>query len=653
MSVLLHYLLAVGGFIISSRVPWVRAGEVNDVLRVGIVQQSAWDIPMDSVPLAAGYLKAVIEADAALAPEAKVTVRNFRGGAALSEMARCLFAANIPDVLAFSVLGWNYRNFVCLAETYKQLHPDGLVVFGGTHVSSQAAKVFREAPAVDVVVNGEGERTFHDLITVVLAEQRNPDLAGVAGLSYRGADGMVCTTADRDRIQDLDEIPSPFLTGAIPMVDATGRFPYEFALMETNRGCPYKCAFCYWGGAIGQKVRSFSRQRLAAELDLFGYHQVPTVFLCDANFGMLAADEEFVEDLVRTHERYGFPKALEANWAKNKSARFHRIVTTLKQHELKSSFTLALQTLTDEALDQMHRRNMNVNQWEDLVEWLTEKGLDCYAELIWGAPGDTPESFLSGYDRLAERVPRIAVYPLLLLPNTSYTQQRERHGFITVRGEHDDFEYVLANRSASVSEHLQMQRFMYLARLLGENQYYKRLWKPARCLGGLTQAQVITSLLDRLEASNSPAVQKFLEAFPVIAESPAVASGHRLLYSEPELEAEIQRWWREVVVERFPAAWREFGKQVYVFDHWARPVYQPPGTLVPSGWALLDEQYISDPVPLDYAIEQILDQLGGIPMPAPRRRPETYRFRSLSGFYNHLDNHETGAHYFAVPEVCS
>jgi radical SAM C-methyltransferase len=299
-----------------------------------------------------------------------------------------------------------------------------------------------------VIVNGEGEITFRELVANVLGGLQDLDLAAVAGLSYRDANNSIQTTPDRERLENLDVIPSPFLTGTIPMTDGEERFCYEFALMETNRGCPYKCSFCYWGGAIGQRVRSFSQERLAEELDYFSFHHVPTIFLCDANFGMLEADEAFVEDLVKTRERYGYPQALEANRAKNKSARFHRIVKILKERGFKSSFTLALQTLSDEALTDMQRRNMKVNQWESLVDWLAEEGLDCYAELIWGAPGETPASFLEGYDRLATKVSRIAVYPLLLLPNTSYSEQRELHGFVTVRGQSDDFEYVLANRSS-------------------------------------------------------------------------------------------------------------------------------------------------------------------------------------------------------------
>ncbi len=617
---------------------------------IGLVQQSAWDLPIDSMPLAAGYLKAMVTGDEALRSEVSVHIHNLRGGAKLTDMARSLFADGLPDVLAFSVLGWNYRNFACLAELYKQLRPEGLVVFGGNHVSHQATKTFRECGAVDVVVNGEGEVTFHDLVSRVVADPKKPDLATVAGLSFRVPGAGHVTTADRERLQDLDVIPSPFLTGAIPMVDAEGRFPYEFALLETNRGCPYKCSFCYWGGAVGQRVRSFSRQRLVAELDFLGRHQVHTIFLCDANFGMLAADEEFVEDLLACHRRYGYPKALEANWAKNKSERFQRIVSVLKRHGFKSSFTLALQTLTDDVLETMGRRNMKLNQWEDLVTWLDAEEMDCFVELIWGAPGETAASFLEGYDRIAERVPRIAVYPLLLLPNTAYSDQRELHGFATLRGETDDFEYVMATRSSDFAENLAMQRFMFLARLLGENQYFKHLWRPARLLAGLTQSQVITSLSAWIDADTHPSVAAFRDTIPTIAESPAVAASHRLLYRRPDIDRRIETWWCAEIVSAVPVGWRAFAADVYRFARWSRPVYQEPGAGLPEGWRRDGDRLVSEPVRFGSDLLATFDALrDGVPGTPPRPEAVCYEFHGAAGFYEHLDNHEVAAHYFTVP----
>ncbi len=621
-------------------------------MHIRLVQQGAWDMPLDSMPLAAGYLKATVDADPDLAPVTEVEICNFRGGRTLSEMARDLFRDRVPDVLGFSVLGWNFRNFGLLAETFKQLNPGGTVLFGGNHVAYQAERVFREFPWVDVVVNGEGELTFPELVKYLHSDPNDLATTSVPGLSVRRPDGSINTTAERERVEDLDLVPSPFLTGAIPMTDAAGNFRYDVALMETNRGCPYKCSFCYWGGAVGQRMRSFSTERLAEELDMFGFHQVPSIVLCDSNFGLLEADEEFIEMLIKTRERYGFPRALETSWAKNKSSRFHRIVRELKKHDFKSSFTLALQTLSDEALTDMSRKNMKVNQWESLVTWLHEEGLDCYAELIWGAPGETPRSFMRGYDRLATRVSRIAVYPMLLLPNTSYTENRDVHGFVTVRGEADDFEYVLANRSSTVPENLDMQRFMYWARVLGENQYLRHAWQPLRDIAGLTQSQIVTSLMRAFEDDETPAAAAFVERIPVFAESPAVASALRSLYGRPELEAVVGKWWEQAMVPEFPPEWRLFARELYQYERWCRAVYVRPGEAPPTGWhtELVDGEwyYVSEPVEFAIDIEEAMRTWSECLMFPPRAEAVGYVFLARCGFHDHLDNHETAAHYMAV-----
>jgi radical SAM C-methyltransferase len=620
-------------------------------LDITLVQQGAWDMPLDSMPLAVAYLKATLAQDRDLDPQVDVSICNFRGGVTLTEMARQLFSDHLPDVLAFSVLGWNLRNFSCLAETFKQMNPSGVVVFGGNHVAYQAERVFRQCGDVDVVVNGEGEFIFRDIVAEIIANPVQPAFEKVSGLSCRAPDGSVLTTVDRERIDDLDVIPSPFLTNTLPMTDDAGRFRYDVALMETNRGCPYKCSFCYWGGAVGQRVRSFSRERLAEELDHFGFYQVQAVVLCDANFGLLEADEEFVEDLIKTRERYGYPQALETSWAKNKSSRFHDIVRSLKRSGFKSSFTLALQTLSDEALTEMQRRNMKVNKWETLVDWLRDEGLDCYAELIWGAPGETPESFLEGYDRLASRVSRIAVYPLLLLPNTAYMTNKADYGFVTVRGENDDFEYVLANKTAGFEEHRRMQRFMYWARIVGENQFLRLTWRPLRDLVGLGQSTFITELKDRFDRSTQPAAVAFTEAIPYLAESPAIAAGLRSLYSSPDLAAVVAQWWQEEVLPRCPVEWRAFMSDLYEFERWSRPVYAPD-SIPPVGWRVEERSdgdwFVSDPVDFGHDVENVLAEW---PCPPPAPRPTRYVFEAPAGFAEHLDNHETGAHYVARPRA--
>lgn len=634
-------------------------------MSVYLVQQGVWDMPLESMPLASGYLKAAALADERIRQHADIDIFSFKGHTSLLTMATRLFAAEPPDVLACSVFGWNYRQFGALAETFKQLRPDGWVIFGGTHVANQGERVFGAYPHVDVVVDGEGEEVFRDLLNAYLDGQSPKALHGIDGITFRTTDGVV-TTAPRERINDLDIIPSPTLTGAIPLTDENGRFRYDVALMETNRGCPYKCSFCYWGGAIGQRVRAFSRNRLRQELELFARLQVHTVVLCDANFGLLPIDEEFVDDLIDIRERYGFPQALETSWAKNKSKVFFDIVRKMARAGMRSSFTLALQTLNKDALGAMNRRNMKVNEWEDLAEWLHREGLDCYAELIWGAPGETIESFTDGYDRLSRYVSRIAVYPLLLLPNTDYSEKRQEYGIVSVRGDDDDFEYVLAHNTMTFAENQQMQHFMFWARVMAENAVLRHVWLGLRTLAGIPQSKVLQNLSAWVDETDDPAAVPLR----VIMHKSIVAPselGHALglLYGHPDAKRLVTRWWNESIRPLVPENARPVLDEIFRYDMLSQPVYHHPDAagaaeelpVVEVGGATY---FVRRDVAFDYDVLAVLAVLRaqaatGLnrtsfdPPPMPRPAPVRLDLYYLTGAETTVTstNHETIMHYMA------
>jgi len=597
----------------------------GDKATVYLVQQGIWDMPLESMPLASGYLKAMATAQERIRGHTDIRTFNYRGGATLTKMVNNLFTEGPPDILCCSVLGWNYRTFGAMAETFKQLNPDGWVVFGGTHVANQADRTFRNYPEVDVVVNGEGELPFVDLLTAYLEGTSPRALSHIRGISYHGGAGEVATTDPRDRIEDLDIIPSPALTGAIDLTDADGRFRYDVALMETNRGCPYKCAFCYWGGAIGQRVRAFSRDRLRQELELYASLKVHTICLCDANFGLLPIDEEFVDDVIAIRERTGYPRALESSWAKNKSKVFYSIVEKMKDAGLRSSFTLALQTLSPDALSLMNRRNMKVNEWEDLVAWLNKEELDCYAELIWGAPGETVESFLAGYDRLSQYVSRIAVYPILLLPNTEYAEKRAEYGIVSVRGDHDDFEYVLSHNTMSFADNQAMQRFLFWSRVMADAAVLRHSWIALRTLGGVSQSQVLRNIDEWIVHTDDPAAEPLRDAVTIGTDAPGAAIDY--LYREASARNLLQRWWDESMRGLLPPDRLAVLDEVFRYDLLTLPVYrQPeqelPGELVPV-WFGDDAYVIRRGIRFAYDIPAIITALRGGDEPDLRATEQT------------------------------
>ncbi|HEX5114228.1 MAG TPA: KedN5 family methylcobalamin-dependent radical SAM C-methyltransferase [Pseudonocardiaceae bacterium] len=617
---------------------------------VAIVQQGVWSMALQSMPLAAGYMKSMILADDDLRSAVDVRIHNFDGADNLARMAAEVFSDDPPDVLAFSVFGWNLRRFIALAETYKQVKPDGLVIFGGTHVANQADRMFAIAEPVDVIANGEGERTLRDIVGTVVGSSgavAPEDLAAIGGISLRTGRYTGFTTAEPERMTDLDAIPSPILSGAIPLLDRNGSFLYDVALLETSRGCPYKCAFCYWGGAVGQKIRTFSRERLRDEVELLAKYETETLVLCDSNFGMLEDDAQFVEDVIRIRERTGYPRAIETSWAKNKTARFYDIVDRMAGAGLRSSFTLALQTLSKQALTDMNRRNMRMNDWQDMVTWLNDRDLDCYAELIWGAPGETLTSFLAGYDELSEKVSRIAAYPLLILPNTDYSDRRAEFGFVTVRGDDDDFEYILSHRTMTAADNRRAQQFLYWARTIAENSVLRNVWLPLRELAGISQSQMILSFNDWVNEQSDADAQLFWTKEVYLVDSNTVAGNLKKIYSGDAFGCLLSNWWARSGSVGIDSRIGRFIADVIRFDLATMPIYETEQATEPdAALAGHGTDYVRDTVAFDHDLAAIFADRkakGSWTIGEPTAWRPSLAFKA--GFANHIDSHEVAAQF--------
>ena len=610
--------------------------------QVWIVHQALWDMPLLSMPLAPGYLKAFALADDVIRSEIDIHIHNFRGGMTAPGLASALFRHGAPDVLAFSTFGWNFRTFAALATTFKQINRDGLVVFGGVHVTHQGDRVFRLVPAADVVVNGEGEITFRELLRAYLAGRRR-ELHDIAGLSFRTSDGRTATTPDRERIKDLEIIPSPFLTGAIPMVDPAGNFLYDVGMLETNRGCPYSCSFCYWGGATGQKVRSFSRDRLRAELELFGRTRVPNICLCDSNFGMLSSDLEFVEDLVAVRQQYGYPRRLDPSWAKNKSRVFYDIVQRMKEADLHATFTLALQSLDNNTLSLARRRNMKLNVWNDLADWLIDQKLECFVELIWGMPGETVESFLDGYDRVAQRITRIATYSLIIIPNTEFADNADRYKFVRVRSD-ADFDHAISHHTMTAEDNIRMHRFLFWARVLPEHLHFRHMWRPLQKLGGFRQSEVLLSLdawIDEQDTAVARGLRACRERVVERLDAGEVASGLRYLYGEPGVEALLEQWWSSCILPRIEPAQRGFFAELLRYELATRPMLHGSSTETVLG----DRYHVREGLTFTYDVPAILAALDAGREVSFSPSPLTLTLYYKVGFANVIDSHEVVLEY--------
>ena len=333
-----------------------------------------------------------------------------------------------PDVVALSVYFWNRAAAMLIAREVKRHWPDCAVVLGGNDVSYQTESVFAE-PAVDVLIHGEGELTFREVLHALVEDCAQ--LHGINGVSFR-EHGEVLTTAPAARIADLGELPSPLLSGVYSTEDIASS---RMIIMETNRGCPYSCAFCYWGGATKSKVRPFPLERVKQEISYI-VENAPshaTLFIADANFGILPRDVEIAQWLVLELQRHNKKMFLYTNWAKNTNKRVVEAAKLLFSHQLIAAVTLSAQSFTPEVLQIAHRSNIRTSYYHTLQKEFQEHGIPTYTELIWGLPGETLETHLASVEEVIDAGGHPVVYPLLLLNNTEYTTHtfRKEHSVVT------------------------------------------------------------------------------------------------------------------------------------------------------------------------------------------------------------------------------
>ena len=200
-----------------------------------------------------------------------------------------------------------YEYNKALAKEVKKLHPSATIVFGGHNVQRDF-RTFDECPEADYIIYREGEEAFRKLVLCLLNGE-SPE--NVENIAYRTANRYFKT---KEKDFCLSEYPSPYLNGFFDGI-SDGKTNFS-AILETNRGCPFKCAFCDWG-TLGSRVRAFPMERVRAEIDWIASHGIEYVYCADGNFGIFDRDEEIAEYIISSKIKTGYPKNFRVCFTKN------------------------------------------------------------------------------------------------------------------------------------------------------------------------------------------------------------------------------------------------------------------------------------------------------------------------------------------------
>ena len=284
-----------------------------------------------------------------------------------------------------------YR-MLAVAKRIKEELPDALIVLGG-HDTSRDPHWF-DKPWIDVLAIGDGEEVMPGLVS---AYANGDDLTAIPGLMVKTPDGPVLTGHAPAR-RNVDELPMPARHLIADYAsDYYINFRRPLALLETARGCPFKCNFCSVWKFHESTFREKSPERVVRELEQV---TAPNVFITDDIFWMnVKRGRELAEALTAS----GIRKHYTVQTRTDIIVKFPELIETWKDCGDLSIF-LGLEKIDDSGLQSVNKSNTAANN-DRAIEILRDLGVGYTPNFIVD-----PSWEIEDFDALKRWIDRTGAY---------------------------------------------------------------------------------------------------------------------------------------------------------------------------------------------------------------------------------------------------
>ena len=328
------------------------------------------------------------------------------------EVTSHIMAQATPSMdLALGAFVWNEHAIQKIIQDLRNKKFKGNIILGGPQISyvKNDTDLFKYYPQADVFIRGYGEEA---LAQIYKAKTEKPPIRGV---TYQGEPGLGGSAN-----VNLDELPSPYLTGLIK--------PQSFIRWETQRGCPFRCSFCQHRESDATMTRrNLPLSRVLEEAKwITDNHVINDVAVLDPTFNsgpnhlaildVLAAGKYKGKIALQCRAEMVRPAFLEKVEALNRTA--HVVLE------------FGLQTTNKEETIIIQRPN-NMKKIREVLEKTKELGIETELSLIFGLPHQTVASFQESISFCKEMdVSRIYAFPLMLLRGTPLHEEKDKLGLV-------------------------------------------------------------------------------------------------------------------------------------------------------------------------------------------------------------------------------
>lgn len=399
-------------------------------------------------------------ADRKKIPGAEIILKEYTINNYVEDILQDLYEEK-ADVVIFSCYIWNISFVRELAAELKKVSPDVKIWAGGPEVSYAANKFLMENPAFDLIMQGEGEEVFSELIRLTVEEKcRIKDvykqseskkvLSGIVEKRYSierkqavkeekdiedkhfaGEDNVYPTNyIDMSKLQKLQGIAVRDFSGKAALGNAESNienktkiintgfatlmdmdtipfvyedfhlFEHKILYYETSRGCPFCCSYCL--SSVDKTVRFRSLPIVKKELDAFLEAKVPQVKFVDRTFNCNRQRAIDIWSYLVEHD--------------NGITNFHFEISSdlLGEEELELfakmrpgliQLEIGVQSTNGETVDSIHR-HMDLDKLFHYVDRVHELGnIHQHLDLIAGLPYENYERFGCSFDDLYAHEP--------------------------------------------------------------------------------------------------------------------------------------------------------------------------------------------------------------------------------------------------------
>jgi len=336
-----------------------------------------------------------------------------------------------PKMICFSNYSWNFELGYKFASIVKEISPNTITVFGGPNfptVPEEMLELLQKKSNIDFYIELEGEMGFVALVKKLAAYNFDVKKLKEHGEKLLNSsylyDGKLIH-GPKERIKDINIIPSPYLTGVLDEFFDLPLVP----MIETTRGCPFSCTFCSDGSFIKSRVFRYTPERTKDELHYIAKRVkgIAELIITDLNFAMYKQDIITAKNVAEIQKIYGYPDIVAASGGKNLPKR------TIEATKIMKGWTMdgAVQSTDPEVLKSIKRENLSTDAYKEMINFGNSvEGNKTHCEVILGLPGDTKEKhFESIRFGIDNNVNTVRMYQAMLLAGTEMSSKADRKKF--------------------------------------------------------------------------------------------------------------------------------------------------------------------------------------------------------------------------------